>query len=77
MRRARARRWEREGYKAGQLTLNLREAWPVKDRMLTVSVILAVAALICTVASAIGKCPLWVAVVLLCVLELLQVMPLE
>jgi hypothetical protein len=44
--------------------------------VLTVSLLLVVAAFICTVVSALGKCPLWIAVVLLCVLELLRVMPL-
>lgn len=43
---------------------------------LTVSLILIVAALIAAIASAMGKAPLWVAVILLCVLELLHVMPL-
>lgn len=44
--------------------------------MLTVFLLLAVAAFIATIVSAIGKCPLWVAVVLLCVIELLRSMPL-
>ena len=44
--------------------------------MLTVSLLLVVAAFICTIVSALGKCPLWIAVILLCVLELLRVMPL-
>ena len=37
---------------------------------------LTVAAFVCTLVSAIGKCPLWVPVLLLCVLELLRVLPL-
>ena len=44
--------------------------------MLTVFLILVIAAFACTVASAVGKCPLWVGVVLLCVVELLRVLPL-
>jgi hypothetical protein len=44
--------------------------------MLTVFVILAVTAFIATVVAAMGKCPLWVAVVILCVIELLRVLPL-
>lgn len=43
--------------------------------MLTVFAILAVSAFIVTIASAIGKAPLWVAVLLLCVIELLRVLP--
>lgn len=43
--------------------------------MLTVSFFLLVAAFVCAIVLAIGKCPLWVAVVLLCVLGLLQVLP--
>lgn len=45
--------------------------------MLTVMVLLVVAAFACTVVSAMGHCPLWVAVVLLCVFALLQVLPLK
>ena len=44
--------------------------------MLTVILILVIAAFICTIASAVGKCPLWVGVTLLCVVELLRVLPL-
>jgi heme/copper-type cytochrome/quinol oxidase subunit 4 len=44
--------------------------------MLTVFVILTLAAFIVTVASAVGKAPLWVAVVILCLVELLRVLPL-
>jgi hypothetical protein len=44
--------------------------------MLTVTLILVIAAFGCAIASAIGKCPLWVSVVLLCVVELLRVLPL-
>lgn len=43
--------------------------------MLTVTLLLVLAAFICTVASAIGKCPLWVAVLLLCVVHLFAVLP--
>jgi hypothetical protein len=43
---------------------------------LTVLAVLVVAAFICTIVSAIGKCPLWVAVVLLCIVELMRILPL-
>jgi hypothetical protein len=42
---------------------------------LTVLAVLVVAAFICTIVSAIGKCPLWVAVVLLCIVELIRILP--
>jgi hypothetical protein len=44
--------------------------------MLTVMVVLALAAFGVTIASAIGKAPLWVAVMILCVIELLRALPL-
>lgn len=44
--------------------------------MITVSLLLVIAAFLCAIASAVGKCPLWVAVILLCVIELLHVVPL-
>lgn len=37
--------------------------------------LLAVAAFAVTISSAIGKAPLWVAVLLLCVIELLRALP--
>lgn len=43
--------------------------------MLTVSFILVAGAFVCAIASAIGKCPLWVSVILLCIVEALHVMP--
>lgn len=43
--------------------------------MLTVMLILAVGALISTIMSAMGKCPLWVPVVLLSLYACLQVLP--
>jgi hypothetical protein len=43
--------------------------------MLTVSVVLVLAAFVCTIASAIGRCPLWVAVLLLVLVHLLSVLP--
>jgi hypothetical protein len=45
--------------------------------ILTVYVILILAAFITAIASAMGKVPLWVSVVLLCVMELLHVLPLR
>ncbi len=44
--------------------------------MLTVFLILALTAFVITVLSAIGKAPLWIAVCVLCLIELLRVLPL-
>jgi len=44
--------------------------------LLTVLMVLTLGAFICTIVSAMGKCPLWVAVVLLCLIELLEHAPL-
>jgi hypothetical protein len=44
--------------------------------MLTVTMILLLAAFVCTIASAMSKCPVWVPVLLLCVLELVRLLPL-
>lgn len=44
--------------------------------MLTVFGLLAFIALIVTVISALGKAPLWIAVIFLCIIELLRVLPL-
>lgn len=43
--------------------------------MITVFFILAICAFICTITGAIGKCPLWVPVLLLTVIELLRALP--
>jgi hypothetical protein len=43
--------------------------------MITVFLVLAVAALIITIMNAIGKAPLWVAVILLCIMELIRAVP--
>ena len=45
--------------------------------MLTITFLLALAAFICTIASALGKAPLWVAVFLLSLIALLSVIPLR
>lgn len=45
--------------------------------MLTVSLILVVAALICAILSAMGKAPLWVAVVLIAIVQALQFLPVK
>jgi len=45
--------------------------------MMTVATILALAALIIAILSAIGKAPLWVAVILLSILELIAHIPLR
>jgi hypothetical protein len=44
--------------------------------MLTALLLLVIAAFVVAILSAIGKAPLWVAVLLLCVVELLRVVPL-
>lgn len=44
--------------------------------MLTVFLLLAVAAFICAIAEAMGKCPSWVPVIILCLIELLRALPL-
>ena len=44
--------------------------------MVTVIGFLVIAAFIAAIVSAIGKCPLWVAVILLCIVELLRILPL-
>lgn len=44
--------------------------------MITVMLLLAVAAFVCTVAWALGKIPGWVPVVFLCIIELLRCVPL-
>lgn len=43
--------------------------------MLTVTFLLVAAAFLCAIISAAGKCPLWVSVVLLTIVELLQILP--
>ncbi len=44
--------------------------------MLTVLIVLAVAAFVGTLVAAYNKCPLWIPVLLLCIAELLRVLPL-
>lgn len=44
--------------------------------MITVMLLLAIAAFICCVASALGHAPLWVSVILLCIIALLHSVPL-
>ena len=44
--------------------------------MLTVFVLLALAAFVLALVAAVGRTPLWVSVVVLCVLELLRALPL-
>ena len=43
--------------------------------MLTVMLVLLLAAFGCTLAAAMGKCPIWVPVLLLCVIELVRQLP--
>lgn len=45
--------------------------------MITVMFFLVVGALIAAIVSAMGKCPLWVSVILLCIAMALQVLPLK
>jgi hypothetical protein len=44
--------------------------------MLTVIGFIIIAAFICAIVAAIGKCPLWISVILLCIVELLRILPL-
>lgn len=44
--------------------------------MLTIALLLVLAAFVVTLAAALGKAPLWVAVLLLVLIELLRVVPL-
>jgi hypothetical protein len=43
--------------------------------MLTVAILLAVTAFVLTIISAIGRCPLWAAVLVLTLIELLRALP--
>lgn len=43
--------------------------------MLTVTAIFLLGAIVSAIVSAMGKCPLWVSVILLCVVEALQHLP--
>lgn len=45
--------------------------------MITVALILVIGALIAAIVSAMGKCPLWVSVILLCVVAALGVLPIK
>ena len=45
--------------------------------MLTVMFIMVLGALVAAIVSAMGKCPLWVSVILLCVAMALQVLPVK
>jgi len=45
--------------------------------MLTLTLLLVLAAFVVTIASAIGKAPLWVAVLLLVMIHLLSVVPIR
>jgi hypothetical protein len=45
--------------------------------VLTVTILLVLSAFVVTIANAIGKAPLWVAVLLVVLIELLRVVPLR
>lgn len=45
--------------------------------MITVLFILVLGAMITAIVAAMGKCPLWVSVILLCIVAAIQVMPLK
>jgi len=45
--------------------------------MLSVTLLLVFAAFICTIASALGKCPLWIAMILVVLVQLLSVAPIR
>jgi len=44
--------------------------------MLTVTIVLALEALVAAVAAAMQRAPLWVSVIILCLIELLRALPL-
>jgi uncharacterized protein (DUF983 family) len=46
-------------------------------KMLTVMIVLVVAAFIITIMAAMSKAPLWMAVFILCVIELIRILPLK
>ena len=45
--------------------------------MLTLTIILVIAALLCTIAAAMGKAPLYVSVLLLCIVEVTRILPIS
>jgi hypothetical protein len=45
--------------------------------MLSITLILLVAALLITIASSLGKAPLWIAVILVIIVQLLTVLPIR
>lgn len=45
--------------------------------MLTLAVLFLLAAIIVAIMSAVGKAPLWVSVILLCIVEAIDVIPLK
>ena len=42
---------------------------------MTVTLLLVLAAFVCTIGNGLGKCPAWVPLVLLCVVHLLALLP--
>jgi len=42
---------------------------------ITVMALLVISAFLCTIANALNKCPLWIAVILLCIIEALRILP--
>lgn len=44
---------------------------------MTVSFLLVIAAFICTIASALGRCPAWVPIVLICLVQMLALLPVK
>ena len=44
--------------------------------MLTVFLVIALTAFVVTILDALGKAPLWIAVLLLCIIEMLRAIPL-
>ena len=43
--------------------------------MISVTLVLVFSAFVCSIANALGRCPAWVPLVLLCVVHLLAVLP--
>lgn len=46
-----------------------------KGTVMSVTLLLVVAAFVCAIANALGKCPAWVPIILLCIIHLLLALP--
>jgi hypothetical protein len=61
----------------GSVCLGPEEPEPEEGRMMSVVCFVLVAAFICAVAEALGKCPGWVVSILLCIAGLLSCLPIK